>query len=260
MTARETFVFASRAPSDAPTAAAAAAALMGASNAACSPSDEVSRGLSASDGLSTPKDSRAPSTASDVVGVVSATAAGRPGLVPLPETPSPSPPRPRPIALATRSTKCSNERTVRMPGVCVFWLPTPDAASFVSVSASSRFGLSRPRVVARACARLARVLACPLGLGRIGGPASFLSMFSCRTVLCSCSQKVDECSLEVSVFMIHWCVTRKKSATHAQDKPLAAFANASSPIWRTGRMSVDHETVMPRTRRNVLISARRTVR
>ena len=85
-------------------------------------------------------------------------------------------------------------------------------------------------------------------------------MFSCRTVLCSCSQKVDECSLEVSVFMIHRCVTRKKSATHAQVKPLAALANASSPIWRTGRMSVDHETVMPRTRRNVLISARRTVR
>ena len=257
---REAFVFASRAPSDAPTAAAAAAALMGASNAACSPSDERSRGLSASDGLSTPKDSRAPSTASDVVGDVSATAAGRPGLVPLRRPPRPRPLAPGPSPLATRSTKCSNERTVRTPGVRVFWLPTPDATSFVSVSSvfSSRSLASARRRAS--CFRLARVLACPLGLGRIGGPASFLSMFSCRTVLCSCSQKVDECSLEVSVFMIHRCVTRKKSATHAQVKPLAALANASSPIWRTGRMSVDHETVMPRTMRNVLISARRTVR
>jgi len=39
----------------------------------------------------------------------------------------------------------------------------------------------------------------------MGGPASFFKMFSCRTVVCSCSQNVLECSLLVKFFTPSEC-------------------------------------------------------
>ena len=44
----------------------------------------------------------------------------------------------------------------------------------------------------------ALAFACERGRGRMGGPARRFRMFSCRTVACSCSHSVDECSRDAS--------------------------------------------------------------
>jgi hypothetical protein len=49
-----------------------------------------------------------------------------------------------------------------------------------------------------------------------GGPASFFKMFSCRTVVCSCSQNVLECSRLVKFFTPSECTCEYDNKTRRQ--------------------------------------------
>lgn len=74
-------------------------------------------------------------------------------------------------------------------------------------------------------------------------------MDSCRTVLCSCSQNVDECRRDVRYFSSILCPNRNAKTTHAQARPRTTSEYTVSLMDGIGSMSVAHAIVTPTTKR-----------